>query len=434
MRLVEWNEALFGDLVRRGNPERRLYLYVDRETLADASGLDEQNAVDDFCEAFRAARGSRRFLLGADVATRWAARGFEGDPPFVADLAMTVLAVTEEPVGAPHGVYRTQNSLLGLAADAEAPTGYGEDVPAMWEIWNRWLMGPGAALGLPSARTHRIWRLQGWARSQGLVRHRDRLTIEQFVQECGAGTARIDVGDLVVWLRFRGPASADFLARIEHDEAALEVVQDVLDDETVRWRREGPRERNQRTARGLLLYDDWLHVLYGAVHIDPEMVGQLISAGRGETVTVDEHTPMVRIDVDTPPSAWLQPGVQHALTPTHSATFGGGTVFVFHDEPNLEGRLQSEHAAYHVPHHVLVHESRRREVETALRAGGSAAEPLPAFDGWFWFGSDPKLNRSRFHAWKDGRISILWVDGHVTHENPEALTDEDACVEKSGAI
>lgn len=385
MKLGDWNEALFSDLRSRGRPERLLYLYVDRETLADVSGLDEQDALDDFCEAFRAARGSRPFALGAGVATRWSSRGFEGDPPFVADLAMTVLAVTEEPVGALHGVYRTQNSLLGRPADAEAPLGYGEDVPAMWAIWNRWLKGPGSVLGLPSARTHRVWTLQGWSRSQGLVRHRDRLVIEQFVQERGAGAGRLDAGDLVVWLRYRGAASADFLARVERDQAALEVVQDVLDDESARWRRDGLRERAGRTARGLLLYDDWSHALHGVVHTDAGLLGQVVSVGDGETVTVDEHTPTVRVSIGGAPAAWLHAGVQHVLTSAQSATFGGGTVFVFHDEPDLEGRLQSERPAHYIPHHVLVHDSRRRDVEAALRTAGAAVERRPAFDGWNWF-------------------------------------------------
>ncbi|MBX9244308.1 hypothetical protein ICW40_05740 [Actinotalea ferrariae] len=385
MKLVEWNEVLLSDLRSRGRPERRLYLYVDRETLAEAGALDQQEAFDDFCQAFRDARGSRPFALGASAAARWAGRGFDGEPPFVADLAMTVLAVTEEPIGAPHGVYRTQNSLLGRPAEAEAPAGYGDDVPTMWQVWNRWLEGAGSALGRSSAKTHHVWRWQGWARSQGLVRHRDRLVIEQFVQECGGGTGAIDVKDLVVWMRYRGAVCAELLSRVEHDEAALEVVQDVVDDEVARWRREGPRESRQRTARGLLLYDDWSEELCGVVHADVALVGQVVSVGHGESLTVDEYTPTVRVAVNGAPSAWLHAGMEHALTPKRSVMFGGGSVFVFHDEPELEGRVQTQAASHHVPHHVLVHDSRRRDVEQALRAGGSTATSRPVFDGWSWF-------------------------------------------------
>lgn len=385
MKLIEWNEALLNDLHSRGRPERRLYLYVDRETLAEAGAVDQQEAFDDFCQAFRDARGSRPFALGASAATRWAGRGFDGEPPFVADLAMTVLAVTEEPVGAPHGVYRTQNGLLGRPTKAEAPAGYGDDVPTMWQVWNRWLEGAGSALGRPSAKTHHVWRWQGWARSQGLVRHRDRLIIEQFVQECGGGTGAIDVKDFVVWMRYRGTVCAELLGRVEHDEAALDVVQDVIDDEVGRWRREGPRESRQRTARGVLLYDDWSEELCGVVHADAGLVGQLINVGHGDSLTVDVYTPTVRVAVDGAPSAWLHAGMEHALTPKRSVRFGGGTVFVFHDEPGLEGRVQTQFASHHVPHHVLVHDSRRRDVEHALRAGGSTATSRPAFDGWSWF-------------------------------------------------
>lgn len=385
MKLVDWNEALLGEVVARARPDRRLYLYVDRETLADVSGLGEREALDDFCEAFRATRGSRPFAPGASAADTWARRGFEGHAPFLADLAMTVLAVTEEPDGALHGVYRTQNRLLGRPAEAEAPPGYGDDVPAMWRVWNRWLEGPGRHLGRPSARTHSVWTLQGWARSQGLVRHRDRLTIEQFVQECGPGAGRLDVRDLIVWLRYRGAVSVGFVARVDGDPAALEVVQDVLDDESARWLRDGLRERGQHTVRGLLLYDDWARAFHGLVHTDAGLVGQVVSLGDGETVTVDEHTPAVRVSLEASPAGWLQAGMQHALAPGRSVSFGGGTTFVFHDDPDFEGRLQSQRPAYYVPHHVLVHDSCRRDVEAALNAAGCATEARVALDGWWWF-------------------------------------------------
>lgn len=385
MKLVEWNEALLSDLRRRGRTDRRLYLYVDRETLADASGLDEQQAVDDFCVAFRAARGSRPFAQGARGAERWAARGFEGDPPFVADLSMTVLAVTEEPVGALHGVYRTQNQLLGRPADAQAPEGYGEDVPAMWQVWNRWLEGPGHELGRPSARTHDVWTLQGWSRSQGIVRHRDRLTIEQFVHERGPRVERLDVGELLVWLRFRGGTGANLLARVERDRGASEIAQEVLDDELERWRRDGARETSERPSRGLLLYDDWSDTFCGAVHIDAGLVGDVVSLGDGDTVAVDEHTPTVRVPISGAPSAWLQAGIRHDLTSTRSVTFGGRTAFLFRDEPDLEGRLETDRPASYLPHYVLVHDGRRLEVEAALRASGSAVEFRSACRGWSWF-------------------------------------------------
>ncbi|WP_432457376.1 hypothetical protein [Cellulomonas iranensis] len=384
MKLVDWNEALLSDLGERARPERRLYLYVDRETLADVSGLDEQAALDDFCAAFRGARGAQPFALGASAARRWAARGFDGEPPFVADLAMTVLAVTEEPVGASHGLYRTQNSLLGLPAEAIAPAGYGDDVPAMWEVWNRWLEGPGRALGHPSAKTHPVRTLQGWSLSQGLVRHRDRLTVEQFIQEFGPGAERVDVDELVLWLRYRGVASAGFLARVEQDAASREVVQDVLDDELARWRRDGLRGRDARTTRGLLHYDDWDDVLDGVVHTEASLVGQVVNVGHGETVTVDEHTPFLRVAVSGSPASWLQAGARHALTSTRCVSFGGATVFVFHDEPDVEGRLQSLRPSFFVPHHVLVHDSRQSDVVTALRHAGCDVEPRTALEGWSW--------------------------------------------------
>src|SRR4051794_22835241 len=114
MDLPEWSSRLFADVTAGGRPGRRLYLYVDRDLLGRLAGTNPGSALTDFCRAFRAAMGARPFAAGAELARRWNARAFEGEPSFVAHLAMTVLAVTEEPLGGQHGIYRRQNELLGL--------------------------------------------------------------------------------------------------------------------------------------------------------------------------------------------------------------------------------------------------------------------------------------------------------------------------------
>jgi hypothetical protein len=180
MNLDEWNAVLFEEVRTRASLSQRLYLYVDRDLLSRISGLVPAAAVDDFASAFRAATGAAPFRRAAEHAIRWRVRGYPGDPAFVAHLAMTVLAVTEEPVGARHGIYARQNLLLGLPAVAVEPPGYGDDVPKLWSVWNSWLDVPGAMPGRSTARTHPHWTLQGWARSQALVRFTDRLRIEDF--------------------------------------------------------------------------------------------------------------------------------------------------------------------------------------------------------------------------------------------------------------
>ncbi|QGQ20747.1 hypothetical protein GC089_18070 [Cellulomonas sp. JZ18] len=384
--LSDWNAALHDDVRAKGRRDRRLYLFVDREHLANVSGLDESEALDDFISAFRAEGAGRPFGRGARAALEWRRSGYLGDPPFVAHLAMTVLAVTEESLGSSHGVYRRQNQLLGLPELPAPPNGYGDDVPLMWGVWNHWLEGPGAAFGRPSAKTHPHWTLQGWARSQGLIRHPDRLRIEQFFEDGGCprvGSPK--VADLIAWLTYRGAWAQDLLKRVD-DDAAREVLRDVLEDEADRWRKEGTRPRSAGAVRGLLLYDDWTDTLSGAVLAEPAWIGSSVNIGSGGTVTVDALTQYVEVDLGDGVLTRLRDGLRHQLTPTVSVDFGGGGAFVFRDEPALEGRLQARVIDRAAVHHALAHRDRLSEVQAALRAAGippPRTKPV-ADSAWHW--------------------------------------------------
>ena len=112
MKLSEWNSLLFEKLVvENGHPGDPLYLYVDDDMLADLSGMsNSQKALQDFTLAFE----SDNFESAARQASKWKQSGFEGVPSFMAALAMTVLAVTLEPLGKnSNNVYARQWDLLG---------------------------------------------------------------------------------------------------------------------------------------------------------------------------------------------------------------------------------------------------------------------------------------------------------------------------------
>lgn len=384
MQLDEWNSALLDDVRARARPGQRLYLFVDRDLLGRLSRLGPEAAVADFCRAFRAATGTRPFQDAAEAAVFWKRQGFPGDPPFVAHLAMTVLAVTEEPLGSSHGVYRRQNELLGLPAEAVAPPGYADYVPLLWETWNAWLDGPGKSLGRPSARTHHSWTRQGWARSQGLIRHQDRLRIERFFEDVGAAQGSTpSVSQLKLWLSYRGAAGRDLLDRLD-DEAALEVVQDILEDEAARWRREGPRARHGGRSRGLLHYDDWTATFCGAIEVDPEWHGMSLCLG-AEDYCPDEFDDYLLVSPSASEGELLSHGVDHALTDTIVVRFGGDNVYVMRDEPRVNGRLQCRAIDTAANYHVLAHATLVPDLVDALRATGIDQNPCPSTaGGWSW--------------------------------------------------
>lgn len=388
MNLDEWNTALFEEVRARANPRQRLYLYVDRDILSRISELAPVDAVDDFASAFRVASGTEPFRRAAEHAIRWRMRGYPGDPAFVAHLAMTVLAVTEEPVGARHGIYARQNLLLGLPAIAAEPPGYGDDVPKLWSVWNSWLDGPGAMLGRSTAKTHPHWTLQGWARSQALVRFTDRLRIEDFLEDSDPGRELVPtLFDLITWLRYRGSAGADMLERFG-DQPSQSILSDVLDDEVTRWHREGPRTRAAGVTRALLHYDDWTGTFRGAVTVDATRAGSRVDVGEDEPRFLDEHDDVVLVAAPGLAYHLLRFGVEHALTDEWRIHIGGEALYVMRDDPSVDGRLQCRSISGPSVVHVLVQTSGVDELAASLRNAGIQPEARPCeIDGWTWLES-----------------------------------------------
>ncbi|GIG58527.1 hypothetical protein Lfu02_28990 [Longispora fulva] len=416
MGLEQWNKALLEDVMARGQAGVPLYLYVDRELLGKLSGLEPAKAVSEFVRDFQAHAGREPFRRGAEAAQRWRRLGFAGAPPLAAHLAMTVLAVTEEPVG-PYGIYRRQNQLLGLDAVATAPPGYDHHVPVLWQVWNDWLDGPGAAYGARTARAHPRWTLQGWARSQGLIRHSERRFIEEFLDESAfPGDGAPPVQEFLEWLRYRGATAFGLLQRFAH-ESTREILQEVLADEAKRWRRDGFRVRLSSPRRGLLQYDEWEGVFSGVIEVAPAWHGVPLDIGHGQSQEFDSFDRYAIVGIDTPAAQLLEIGYLHELTDRTAVQFGGREIYVFRNDPSLGGRLQCRGIDQPTTCHVLAHRRQTAKVAAALREAGLRAVPQAAdVAGWSWFLDlrlDPEsdlltsLNLARFGAASGQRISVV---------------------------
>ncbi|MFF0229759.1 hypothetical protein [Micromonospora sp. NPDC005254] len=379
MDLPAWNAKLFADIRDRGRAGERLYLYVDRNLLAKLSDRPAQDALDDFCHAFRATMGTDPFRRGAAAARHWRRAGFPGEPPIVAHLAMAVLAVTEEPLVGTHSIYARQNRLLGFEATPTEPSGYGDDMISLWTVWNAWLDGPGSAYGVRTAVTHDHWSRQGWARSQALVRFADRLQIEQYIAAHGGV---VSFPDLLAWLRLRRPD----MERRFREEPALVILGDVLDEETARWRQEGPRVPNRSGGRGLLLYDDWMGSFHGALRVDDALAGRVVDLGSGEFRTADESDGVLTVATDVTTEVLLREGFEHRLTDGVVQRFGGESVYVLRGDPLVTGLLQVRSWDRRGTADVLVRQDRLPTVRAALSEHGVAAKESPAAKpGWSWF-------------------------------------------------
>ena len=393
MELTTWNKALFERLREHADARRLVHLYLDRDVLADCSGISEPSvAVEDFTKAFLTTSGQRPFGRALSEARTWAKSGYRGEPPMIAALGMTVLAVTEDPLGASHNVYSRQNALLGLPEDGGAPPGYTEDVPALWEIWNEWLGADGNWLGRPSASAGRHFVYQGWARSQGLIRARDRSLMAEYFGEVRP-EALVNLSpdaqarEFIAWLNYRGPRTKQFRSRLL-DASACQILSEVLTDELERWLQGKGRMRPSRRASvpALLFYDEWDDELELALEVDSVIAESPVDLGHGlETVASDEPVRVLTTGISrdlllgSAPYTWeLRDGLALQTRPKQ--------VYVFREDHQLGGRIEVRGGATAEKYFVLVNDTISREVEDALDRAPSSAGP-GRIDGWTWFES-----------------------------------------------
>ena len=373
----EWQQGLFDLLVASGDPGRPLYLFVDRDDLAQVGGsADSQLALDDFCHAYLSHVGRTEPFRYEFLRAQGFSPSSPDAPPFLLGLVMSVLAVTEAPVGGIHGVYPRQNALLGRPARAQAPPRYAEHVPAMWQAWNRWLEDGGARYGRPTARSHPHWTHQGWARSQGIFRHQDRSLIQDFFEDRG-----IEPGDhiepmrlvsgLESWLLFHRRDGGRLLTLLRQDDAVRDVLADLLESELAGWTGQVARSLAERRPRGLLVYDDWGGAFSLALTVTPDLEGTTIDVG-GQRVTLDAASGLVAIPSRTAPADLLENGESLRLSDSLVLRGGGDSAYVFDESIDAQGLLQERRPLLGRAYTLLVHADVLPRARLALEAAGAS--------------------------------------------------------------
>jgi hypothetical protein len=389
----EWRDALFAHLVSRGTPERGLYLFVDRQDLAEASGIkDAHEALTSFTSAYCAAATRDYPFLNEYLLARAHDPESPDPPPYFLGLVMSVLAVTEEPLGASHGVYRRQNQLLGREPVASPPPGYTEHVPYLWQAWNQWLRHGGRRFGLPTARSHaHHWKHQGWARSQGLFRQQDRLLVQDWFEDRGIRPGdRIPrtqlLGGFLTWLKFRGRTGQSLVAKLA-DEAARDVLADLLESELSAWTGQVARTGGVRRPRGLLVYDEWGQSFALAWEPSRDLFGTTIRVG-DEEIVLDASTGLITVPVEEGLNLLLGGGLNIPLSDGLVLRGGGEPLYLMTESVEAGGLLQERSPAIGMTYRLLVPDSGLGDVVGALDASGvqgyrTGQGPVP---GWNWVG------------------------------------------------
>lgn len=191
-----WNDALVAHYFNEDLRDRPAYLSVDDDDLAEIAQENEWDAgAASLACAVRQRLGAGSTLYSVSREAReWRQAGTPGTPPFVAFLALCVLAgsrmAADSDAGiAGHAYYARLNQLLGRDTHAGQPSGF-ETLGDVWENLNLWLgEGLDGRIGLPTARTRPHPRHIWWPISQCLLRAADRRRLPDFF-----GSVRLDPG------------------------------------------------------------------------------------------------------------------------------------------------------------------------------------------------------------------------------------------------
>jgi hypothetical protein len=189
-----WNSALAERYFSRSEAGKPVYLSVDDDALDElrAAVVGDGPAADSLAAAVRATlRGGDAIFVNHLVRrTEWRRSGAQGPPPYLALLALCVLAASRmarDPVKGIEGkaYYPQLNPLLNRPQFDGIPPGF-EQVDDLWKDLCRWLDDDvSGARGTSTATTHHFFRHIGWPISQCLLREADRRRLTEFFKAVG---------------------------------------------------------------------------------------------------------------------------------------------------------------------------------------------------------------------------------------------------------
>lgn len=264
---VGWNEALCDWFFRPDLAGQPAYLCCDASVPAAVAQWQGWSLIDPLADLLSAVRprvGAPEPLdPWVQEAIRWRKAGSIGTPPWVAVLAVTVLAacVGDESDGdlTVHdgAYYRPLRQLLGMPAGAR-PSAFDNDVQMLWTFLREWLEDHlHGARGRPTASASRRLPNVGWALSQTLLSAAERTRLPEFFRAIGAGPGE-DVAPWVLlacyvrWAPRHGGQAARIAAG-DRESPVAALVAGVLHQSLLAWDGRYSRDERGRTTLPLLL-------------------------------------------------------------------------------------------------------------------------------------------------------------------------------------
>lgn len=190
-----WNRVLVERFFGEGHDGRAAYLAVDDDELAVLAfsiGVAPEDAANSLAGSVgrEFPRGDSLFVPFLVARTRWRSRGAPEQPPYVAALALCVLAgsrmASDTAAGiAANAYYPHLNGLLGRDLRAGMPPGF-DQLSSLWKDLDSWLeRDQGGSRGRSTVRSHPHYTNIGWPLSQCLLRESDRRRLTDFFRSIG---------------------------------------------------------------------------------------------------------------------------------------------------------------------------------------------------------------------------------------------------------
>lgn len=394
---VAWNGALSAHFYHPEQAGRPAYLCVDRETLVEVAQQQRLTAASDpLVSLLDAVRGKVRFTNPTDHWFRsmsaWRRAGFNGPPPFLSILAVTVLAVTtdgQSETTSTGTYYQNLRTLLALPQEPGGePAGFGSDIQALWKSLNAWLLDVQLGrLGLPTATNEHGYKNIGWAFSQVVMRASDRLKLPQFFSQMDRTTGEaLDSVDLVdalrVWARSNTVSRRLSTVLRRREKYQLGYLADALRRELTSW--DGANSHRTRGAGSdrlsaplLLTWDDQEREFGTAIKVNDALAGagllvegqqavDLNTAGTYEAVPVQPE-PSIFGGLDRAASLRMAGARLHRPV---CLRFRPSEIRILTVNDELGLHVEVDRAELFADHLVFVSRARADEVEQAMKRIG----------------------------------------------------------------
>ena len=381
--LESWSEGIFKSIIAVGRPGKPLFIYVDSEILGEIANLNPKDAQKAFAKSFlnyyKRGEGDSPFENAILEALNWPKTpGFKSStkPQILPLLALCVIAVTDKSPSPRQSVYSLLNELLGEDEEQGKPKGY-EFIPEIWEIWNKWLKNSGSKFGKPTARVIDQYALQGYARSQGFIRRRERVYITDFFSDSGIlpGTElqkEYLLSLFETWLRGQGKKELLLYKKIFENSEVItrEIFSEILVNELENWDGLTQTESGGDSLVGYIARDSFSSNWEVVCSVQKKMLGIKIDLGDGPA-TIDESWPLIYISkIESKKiSEILKKGITYKLNESLSLKVGGRNFYLFlNGKFGFSGYVEERNPKLFTKYNLLVEASLLDEMIVSLEA------------------------------------------------------------------